>query len=336
MSDGRHASYGRRQAHLWDEQAEREYAEQVARQRPRRRRLTIPAILFLLTCLSTFWVGITDWRPLFPVVIIFESWSQGSVDLLPIRMMVLKNWDQGLIYMVCVLAILLVHEMGHFVATLIYRVPATVPIFLPFPFNPIGTLGAVIGMQPNVANRRQIFDIGIAGPLAGLVIAIPLCFIGIQQLDFTQPGGGQLAFEFPLLMRWIAGWLGVDGYDPARGVWPQQMNPYLAAAWVGLVVTGLNMMPVGQLDGGHVTYTMFGRFSFRLAEAIIVLAIAYMVYRGIYHLAIMVVLLLLIGTRHPPTSDDNVRLGWFRYSLGLLSLSIPVLCFPLRVFILSE
>jgi len=139
-----------------------------------------------------------------------------------------------------------------------------------------------------------------------------------------------------LLMKWLISWLNIEGYTPGMGIWPQQMNPMLAAAWVGLVVTGLNMMPVGQLDGGHVTYTLFGKHSFRIAEAVIVSAVAYMVYQGTPHLAIMVLLLLLIGTRHPPTSDDNVKLGWFRTALGLASLSIPLLCFPARIFVFAS
>lgn len=260
----------------------------------------------------------------------------GSGDLMPIRQLIVENWQQGLIYMGCVLAILLVHEMGHFVATLIYRVPATVPIFLPFPLNPIGTFGAVIGMQANIADRKQIFDIGIAGPLAGLVVAIPLCVFGVMQLDMSAKGAGQIAFECPLLMKWMIGWMQIEGYQPGQGIWPQQINPMLAAAWVGLLVTGLNMMPVGQLDGGHITYCLFGKRSYLIAEAIIVAAVAYMVYIRSIHLSIMVLLLLVIGTRHPKTRDDTVELGPVRVAMGLASLAIPVLCFPARIFILYE
>ncbi len=251
-----------------------------------------------------------------------------------VRRLLIRNWDQGMVYMFAVLAILLVHEMGHFVATLIYRIPATVPIFLPFPFNPVGTLGAVIGMEGMQADRRQIFDIGIAGPLAGLVVAVPLAFLGISQLDLTQPAGGQLAFECPLAFHWLMEWLQVPGYLPGagQGVWLSQLNPWFAAAWVGFLVTGLNMMPVGQLDGGHVTHCVFGRYAYWIAEGIIIFAIAFMVWRGIPHLAVMVLLLLVMGTRHPPTRDDTVPLGWPRILLGVASLSIPFLCFPPNIF----
>ena len=302
-----------------------------------RRRKLVPAILFLLTCLSTFWVGITDWQPLYELQNLFVTgpgWLGFDLDFMVLRRLVVRNWDQGLIYMACVLAILMVHEMGHYIATLIYRIPATVPIFLPFPFNPIGTLGAVIGMAGMQADRRQIFDIGIAGPLAGLVVAIPLAYVGIMQLDLTQPPGGQLAFECPLLFKAMLVWLQVPGYEEAitTGVWLSQLNPYFAAAWVGFVVTGLNMVPIGQLDGGHITHALLGDKARIVAKGIIVAAIAFMVYRGIPHLAIMVLLLLVIGTDHPPTRDDSVRLGPFRIGLGILSLAIPILCFPPNIF----
>lgn len=232
--------------------------------------------------------------------------------------------------MSCVLLILLLHEFGHFLTTIYYRVPATVPIFLPFPLNPIGTLGAVIGMEGTLANRKQIFDIGIAGPLAGLVAAIPLAYIGVTQLDLTTPPRGGIGFRLPLLMQWMVSYVGVEGYqatDPV--VWINQLNPFFAAAWVGLIITGLNMMPVGQLDGGHITYTLFGgKIAKFIAELTIVLAIAFMVYHHQYILIVMVLLILVIGTAHPPTSDDTVKIGSARWAVGVVSLLIPVLCFP--------
>ena len=291
---------------------------------------TLPFLLFAMTCLSTFWVGVTNWQPTIPLVI---AWADNSV--MPIRQVILANWEQGLIYMGCVLAILLLHELGHFVATLLYRIPATAPIFLPFPFNPIGTLGAVIGMQGKEADRRQIFDIGIAGPLAGLVVAIPLACIGIQQLDFSVAKGGQLAFQCPLAFRWLIDWYGIEGYQPGQGVWLTQLNPYFAAAWVGFLVTGLNMIPVGQMDGGHVTYALFGKGAHIIAQICMVGAIATMVYFDFYILVVMVVLMLLVGIQHPPTRNDQAAIGWFRYALGIVSLSIPILCFPPSIFILQ-
>ncbi len=294
-----------------------------------KRKIKIPLILFLLTCLSTFWVGVNEWQPPSNPLLL------GNLDqlLMNTRMMLLDNWGQGLWYMACVLTILLLHEFGHFFATIYYRVPATVPIFLPFPLNPIGTLGAVIGMQGTLANRKQIFDIGIAGPLAGLVAAIPLAYIGVQHLDLSEPARGGIGFRLPLLMQWMVDWLGVQGIDRDEPiVWINQLNPYFAASWVGLLITGLNMMPVGQLDGGHITYTLFGKSSKWIAEATIVLAIAFMVYHQHFVLIVMVLLILFMGTSHPPTADDNVKIGPVRWALGLTSLVIPFLCFPPLIF----
>ena len=129
---------------------------------------TLPLILFIATCLSTFWVGAADWRPQL-IESPGEMWQ-----------VVTANWQQGLTYMGAVLAILLTHEMGHFLQTVRYRIPASYPLCIPVPFSLIGTMGAVISMDGMRANRKQIFDIGIAGPLAGLAVAAPILYIGVQ------------------------------------------------------------------------------------------------------------------------------------------------------------
>ncbi len=312
---------------------------------PVRRRVVLPVVLFVLTCLSTFWVGVTQWNPIAPffeVVValvgpLFESLtgfdsSVSAHSMMSLRLMVFENWDVGLTYMFAVLLILFLHEMGHFVATLIYKVPASLPFFLPFPINPIGTLGAVIGMQGYIADRKQIFDIGIAGPIAGLVVAVPIAWMGVSQLDLTvQPYGG-LGFRLPLIMQWFAESAQVPGYAPGEVVWLNQLNPLFVAGWVGMLITGLNMMPVGQLDGGHVTYTLFGKLAHTIARMTLAFAIAFMVYHQSFVLVIMVVLLLFVGTDHPPTRNDHVKLGAFRWTLGIASLVIPVLCFPPLIF----
>lgn len=296
----------------------------------RQRRVVLPLVLFLLTCGSTFLAGATGWMP-------FESLLGGGIDLtspylqLPARLAILEHWQNGLIYMGCVLAILLTHEMGHFVLTVIYRVRATLPLFIPFPVSPIGTMGAVIAMDGSKADRRQIFDIGLAGPLAGLVVAIPIIWIGASQLDFSIPATGH-QFGLPLAVRWLMAHLHPGSYQPGMGVAVNQLNPYFMAGWVGLLVTGLNMLPVSQLDGGHVTYALFGRKAHWLARMFMLAVFVYMglnVYltRSFPPWLLMALLVLLIGTDHPPTRDDSVPLGWFRIVLGALSLLIPVFCF---------
>lgn len=296
---------------------------------PGKRMTVLPICLFIATCFSTFWVGISLWNPNF-----FEPFYNAVMfgSLLEIRQMILANWDAGLIYMFSVMLILMLHEMGHFVATIYYRVPASYPFFLPFPANPIGTLGAVIGMQGSLADRKQIFDIGIAGPLAGLVAAVPIAYFGVSQLDLTSQPYGGFGFRLPLLLDWFATSTHVPGYETGDVVWMNQLNPLFVAGWVGMLITGLNMMPIGQLDGGHITYTMFGKAAHWIAQATIVFAIAYMVYHNNFMLILMVILLLLMGPNHPPTRDDSVPIGPFRYVLGLTSLVIPILCFPPQIF----
>jgi len=256
-----------------------------------------------------------------------------SDESLPLHRVLITHWDDGLIYMGCVLAILLTHEMGHFIATIRHRIPASFPYFLPLPISFIGTLGAVIGMEGSRANRKEIFDIGIAGPLAGLAVAIPILWVGVQDLDFTQPGYGMFAVDAPLVIRWMIDYLQPPGYTPGQHIMQGQLNPYFMAGWVGLLVTALNMMPVSQLDGGHVAYTLLGKRAHWVARGFMLLAIGYMVLAGVYVLILMVVLILLIGTDHPPTRDDRTPLGWFRIALGYCSLVIPAICFPPQIIV---
>jgi membrane-associated protease RseP (regulator of RpoE activity) len=305
--------------------------------RTRRRRVVLPIVLFLLTCASTFFAGVTGWWP--EDYLDFDIAKLASpYFFLAARLAVLENWREGLLYTGCLLAILLTHEMGHFVMTLLYRVRASLPYFLPFPISPIGTMGAVIGMDGSSADRRQIFDIGLAGPIAGLIVAMPIVWIGTAQLDLvnTRPEGH--SFGMPLAMRLLIEHLHPGAYNPQLGVAVNQLNAYFMAGWVGLLVTGLNMMPVSQLDGGHVTYALFGRAAHWMARVFMLLVFASMgvmfwLYETPPTMLLMAILVLLMGTDHPPTRDDSARLGWFRVAFGALSLLIPVLCFvpnPIR------
>lgn len=306
--------------------------ELTAVARPRQRRRALPLILFLVTCVSTFFVGATLWWPQF-----YFWMCMRQESLLPLRQTLVGHWQDGLVYMGCVLAILLTHEMGHFLATLRYRIPASYPYFLPLPINPLGTMGAVIGMDGLRANRRQLFDIGIAGPLAGLLVAIPVMWLGIQQLDFTQPATGPFKLDVPFAVRWWLDAAQPNGYTPGQVIAQSQLNACFMAGWVGLFVTGLNMMPVSQLDGGHVTYTMFGKSAHWIARVFMLFTVFGMVFGLVSRLLwLMVLLTLLIGTDHPKTSDDDVELGWTRTMLGFCSLSIPFLCFAPKFILLAE
>ena len=302
----------------------------VAR-RIRPRRKLLPLNLFILTCFSTFLAGATQWHPW--QFLVEEALATGS--LMPLRTAVVMHWWEGLVYTACVLSILFTHEMGHFLATLRYRIPASFPYFIPLPISPIGTMGAVIGMDGMRANRREMFDIGIAGPLAGLLVAIPITWIGVTQLDLTVPVSGPYQFDSPLAVRFILDAVQPVGYQPGQLTAHSQLNPYFMAGWVGLLVTGLNMMPVGQLDGGHITYALFGKKAHWIARIFMGVAVIAMVIGAASQgLALMAILVLfMIGTDHPPTSDDTAHLGFGRIALGVLSLAIPILCFAPKLIV---
>ena len=296
---------------------------------PVRRRTVLPVVLFLATCASTFWVGATAWDPLSPLAV-------GSARA--IARVVYHNWQLGLTYMAAVLAILLTHEMGHFLQTLRHHIPASYPLCIPVPFNAVGTMGAVIGMEGMKADRRQIFDIGIAGPLAGLVVAVPVFWYGISRLDLsTPPAPGEFQLYLPVLGQWMMK-LAHGGTHPewADTVWVarSQLGPYFMAGWVGMLITGLNMLPISQLDGGHTIYALFLRDARTLAQWFISLAILYIVINlnEAVLWAPMLVLVILMGIHHPPTANDNMPLGRVRWTIGVASLVIPYLCFPLLGF----
>jgi Zn-dependent protease len=298
-----------------------ELGESHLRSRPRPRRTTLPIVLFVTTCLSTYFVGAADWKP--------QLYMNSSASMW--RVMV-DNWPQGLTYMGAVLAILLTHEMGHFVQTVRNRIPASYPLCIPVPFSLIGTMGAVITMDGMRANRKQIFDIGIAGPLAGLVVAVPILYLGVSRLDLSiTPGPNEIQLYNPVIVRWMIDWIHPEWSERAMWVSLSQLNPYFMAGWVGMLITGLNMMPLSQLDGGHTIYALFGRDSYKIVRAFVLVAIAYVVL-NLEQSVIwtpMLILVILMGIQHPPTADDSVELDDFRWLLGVASMAIPVLCFPL-------
>jgi membrane-associated protease RseP (regulator of RpoE activity) len=282
-------------------------------------------LLLFATILSTFWAGVGAWVPSTP----FDL-SEQLGSLMPVRQALLANWQGGLEFSLGLMAILGAHELGHYVLTIIYRVPSTPPLFIPFPFySPIGTMGAVILMQSGTADRKQIFDIGLAGPLAGLLVAIPVLVFGITHAEpIAYAPDESLILGQPLLVQWLAAWLVPDRAQDFISVANTQASPLLMAGWVGLLVTGLNMMPLGQLDGGHVTFGLMGPKSYWVAVVALIAAVGYMAYSQILIFSLMLVLVVLMGLRHPPSSDDSRALGLPRQIVGWASLVLPVLCIP--------
>ena len=288
---------------------------------PRRRpgqppsgRLRLQIYLYLGTCLTTFAAGTVGWQPL---VLGLDDTFWADVS---------EHWPRGLTYMLAVMAILTAHEAGHFLAARRHGIPATLPFFLPVPVMLTGTLGAVIGMEGSRANRRQLFDIALAGPLAGLVVAVPVLAVGMATgvADTFNP------FALPLLGQWL---LAVIRPDLAAGQ-TLAPNALLMAGWVGLLVTGLNMIPISQLDGGHVCHALFGRRSYVVTRAVLLAAIIGIIVFGGYHWVAMVVIIAFMGADHPPIRDEDWPLDPWRRALGLASCLIPIVTFmpePLRL-----
>ncbi len=190
------------------------------------------------------------------------------------------------------------HEFGHYLLTLYYRVPSTPPMFIPFPLSPLGTFGAVIAMHGGEADRREIFDIGLAGPLAGLVVTIPVLIWGLlHPQPFEYAPFEVMEIGQPLLFQWIAAAL------PASVKESRQLAPTLArtrswmAGWVGLLVTDSNMIPLGQLDGGHVAFGLMGGKSRYLGMAVAAAAASYMIYAQVFLFAVMLFLAIMMGFR---------------------------------------
>jgi len=233
---------------------------------------------------------------------------------------ILRSWW----YSLALISILLAHEMGHFVMSRRHGVPASLPYFLPVPLPPFGTFGAIIKMKGRMSSRKALFDIGVAGPLMGLLVTIPTIIIGLLLSDQVLPEkvegalhlGNSLLFVF--LEKVVLGPL-PEGHGLS-------LHPVAYAGWVGLFVTALNLLPAGQLDGGHIAYALFGR------KSKIIFGLTIMLWMGIsifFYVgwALMIVLVFLFGFRHPPPLDDVTPLDLKRKILGVVVFFLFVLSF---------
>lgn len=239
----------------------------------------------------------------------------------------------GPYYSMAIMTILLSHEMGHFVMCRKYGVEATAPFFIPVPFPPFGTFGAVIKMKGHIPDKKALFDIGAAGPLAGLFFAIPAVIIGLTLSEVravpTTEDTHYLGLGEPFLFTWIAR---VVVGDVPEGL-DIYLHPVAFAGWAGLFVTALNLLPIGQLDGGHIIYALFGRNS-ELVYKLGILAfccIALFYYPG---WILFAMLLLVFGFRHPAPIDEFTGLDFRRKMLGVAMLIIFAICFtpvPLKL-----
>jgi membrane-associated protease RseP (regulator of RpoE activity) len=258
-----------------------EQTEPMPIRRYSRPRILLPVVLFVATCLST-WLA------------------------------------DGLAFSVAIMTTLLAHELGHYLQARRYRVPASLPYFIPMPQSPIGTMGAVIVMQPGMGDRRTLFDIGLTGPVAGLVPALFFSVLGLEWSHFEPIAAhhGGLTLGEPLLFKLLA--FLVIGPLPAGS--DIILHPVAFAGWVGIFITALNLIPIGQLDGGHVLYALLLRRAHGVAQAVLLAAMLAVVVWGYWGWTLMILLLMLMGPIHPPTANDDVPLGTGRTILGWASL----------------
>ena len=311
----------------------------------------INLVLFILTGLSVVFAGS-----------FFEYRGPLTSDLSEVMPHLLPTLYRGLAFAASLLAILLAHEFGHYLAARYHRTEVTLPYFIPFPFSPFGTMGAFIQLKEPPKNKRILLDIGIAGPLAGLVIAIPVLFLGLylSQTDkiplFLAQGqaisleGNSLLYlmmKFIVFGQWLPAPVNLAGLNPLvywlRYFFTGQPIPYGAvdvilhpvawAGWAGLLITALNLIPAGQLDGGHILYALFGKRS-RIILPFILVALLLLgtVWSGWWLWAFLI---FLLGRSHAEPLDQITSLDSRRKALAVFGLVVFVLVFtpiPLSFF----
>jgi Zn-dependent protease len=301
---------------------------------PPRPRWRLALLLLALTFFTTTTLGPAFWAftrtdfttDLFPLLspsLVSRVW--GDPDLLKL----------GLSFSIPLLTILLAHEMGHYLACRYYRLPATLPYFLPLP-SMLGTLGAFIRIKTPLRNRRELFDVGIAGPLAGFVALIPFLLYGVAH---SQPGIRPTELRLGETIALPGRSLALDlvariFHGPIGSNMVLNLHPYALAAWFGLLATSINLIPLGQLDGGHILYAVSRRWQRRLALPVWAgLAAAGFLWPGWW---LWCVLTLVFRVFHPPVQNERAPLGRGRKILAAVALAILVLSFMPRGIVVLE
>ena len=295
---------------------------------PKTSRLWINGLLFVITVLSTMLTGA------FHLGILWgDIWSNFPLIFI--------GWK----YSFALLLILTTHEMGHYLAARWHRVPVTLPYYIPVPFEGFhfGTMGAFIKIKAPIPNRRVLMDIGAAGPIAGFVVSLLFLIYGyltlpnlegiIAHVEAIHPwnanSGVPLTLGYSFLFYFFNEIIG-GGILPMSEVYH---FPFIFAGWIGLLVTALNLLPIGQLDGGHIIYSMFpGRAKVlnRLAFAgLVLLTVVLFIEKGAFATVWIpwMIILSLIGLRHPPTLDDSIELSPQQKFWGWVCLIIFIACF---------
>ena len=279
-------------------------------------RLWLHALLFVATLAMTTLVGGDHWAAFesnFQPISSESTWISFALN--------------GLWYSVTILAILGAHEAGHYFACRYYRVDASLPYFIPAPFPLTGTAGAFIRIRTPIYSKRILFDVGVAGPIAGFVVTVPAMLLGLWMSRLVPIPHDFVGVELgePLLFKGAA-WL-VWGHVP-EGL-SLNLHPMAFAAWFGMLATALNLIPIGQFDGGHIAYAAFGRRAAWLTMGSVGVAIALSIYAAswIVWTVIAIILLVKFGWQHPQTWDEHEPLDPARRWIALFALIMLIICF---------
>lgn len=284
------------------------------------KRIWLNILLFVVTIVTTFIVGFS-WSIGYKYA---ENFAQNP-DLVPDPAMIINPEIVvlSLIYAVVLLGILLGHELGHYLACQYYKVDATLPYFIPAP-SLIGTMGAFIRIRSPITKKKQLFDIGIAGPLTSFILSLPACVLGLylSKAVPSLPKEESILFGDPLILKFFAN-IFFKGIPEGFDIVP---HPIAFAGWVGILVTALNLFPVGQLDGGHVVYAFLGKKSRNLAPYILGIFILMGVFFWIGWF-VWALLIYFLGLKHPQIYDEDKPLSPGRRFLGVLVMIIFVVSF---------
>lgn len=292
---------------------------------PQGQKIWLHTLLFVLTLFTTTLVGAHMAYNFDNNLPFFDVESDLNIFIVGLRSF--AAFSSGLPFSLTLLTILMAHELGHYFACVYYGVDATLPYFLPAPTPVTGTFGAFIRIRSAIYAKRVLFDIGIAGPLAGFVFLVPALAIGIA-FSKVIPGinhQGSLQFGVPALQWLLQKWI-FPGAAPAD----IYLHPVARAAWVGMFATALNLLPAGQLDGGHIVYAVTGN-AHKWITRIFLLTLLPMgkFWNGWWFWAVV---LFFIARRHPPVYDQE-PIGNVRIRLALLAIVVFGLCFSLTPII---